>query len=66
MFSTIPIQRIQLAEVGWESDDEGFERKRGWVVCMSLVQPFRYLFDAKTTTVEHISLFKLICSKSDG
>ena len=32
----------------------------------SLVQPFLYLFDAKTTTVEQISLFKLICGKSDG
>jgi len=30
------------------------------------MQPFLYLFDAKTTTVEQISLFKLICSKSDG
>jgi len=37
----------------------------GWFV-LSLVQPFLYLFDAKTTTVEHISLFKLICSKNDG
>ena len=25
-----------------------------------------YLFDAKTTTVEQISPFKLICSKNDG
>jgi len=23
-------QRIQLAEVGWESDNKGFERKRGF------------------------------------
>jgi len=30
------------------------------------VQRFLYLFDAKTTTVEQISLLKLICSKSDG
>jgi len=30
------------------------------------VQPFLYLFDAKTTTGEQISLFKLICSKNDG
>ena len=37
----------------------------GWFV-LSLVQPFLYLFDAKTTTVEKISLFKLICSKNDG
>jgi len=35
-----------------------------WFV-LSLVQPFLYLFDAKTTTVEHITLFKLICSKND-
>jgi len=37
----------------------------GWFVS-SLVQPFLYLFDAKTITVEHISLLKLICSKNDG
>ena len=37
----------------------------GWFV-LCLVQPFLYLFDAKTTTVEQISLFKLICSKSNG
>jgi len=37
----------------------------GWFV-LSLVQPFLCLFDAKTTTVEQISLFKLICSKNDG
>ena len=29
----------------------------GWFV-LSLVQPFLYLFDAETTTVEQISLFK--------
>jgi len=29
----------------------------------SLGQPFVYLFDAKTTIVEQISLFKLIFSK---
>jgi len=29
------------------------------------VEPFLRLFDAKTTTVEQISLFKLICSKND-
>jgi len=29
-------------------------------------QLFLYLFDAKTTTVEQISLFKLIFSKNDG
>ena len=33
---------------------------------VSLGQPFRYLFDAKTATVEQISLFKLICSKNNG
>ena len=37
----------------------------GWFV-LSLVQPFLYLLDAGTTTVEQISLFKLICSKNDG
>ena len=37
----------------------------GWFV-LSLVQPFLFLFDAKTTTVEQITLFKLICSKNDG
>jgi len=26
---------------------------------------FSYLFDAKTTTVEQIGIFKLICSKND-
>jgi len=30
------------------------------------MQPFLHLFDAKTTTVEQFSLFKLICSKNDG
>jgi len=37
----------------------------GWFV-LSLVQPFLFLFDAKTTTVEQITLFKLICSTNDG
>jgi len=37
----------------------------GWFV-LSLVQPFLYLFDVKITTVEQISLFKLICTKTDG
>jgi len=32
---------------------------------LGLVQPFQYLFDAETTTVEQISLFKLIFSKND-
>jgi len=40
-------------------------KKVGWFV-LSLVQRFLYLFDAKTTTVEQISLFKLICSKDYG
>ena len=31
-FQPYPIQRIQLAEVGWESDNKGLEWKRGWVV----------------------------------
>jgi len=35
-----------------------------WFV-LSLVQPFLFLFDARTTTVEQITLFKLICS-NDG
>jgi len=35
-FQPYPIQRIQLAEVGWESDDKGFERKRGWWFVLSL------------------------------
>jgi len=30
------------------------------------VQPFLYLFDAKTTTVEQINLLKIMCSKNDG
>jgi len=34
LFQPYPIQRIQLAEVGWESDNKGFEQKRGWVVCI--------------------------------
>jgi len=33
-FQPHAIQRIQLAEVGWESDIKGFERKRGWVICI--------------------------------
>jgi len=37
----------------------------GWYV-LRFVQPFLHLFDAKTITVEQISLFKLICSKNDG
>ena len=34
----------------------------GWFV-LSLVQPFLYLLDAKTITVEQISLFKLSVAK---
>jgi len=41
------------------------EKRVGWFV-LSLGQPFLYLFDAKTTTVEQISLFKPICSKYYG
>jgi len=37
----------------------------GWFV-LSFAQPFLHLLDAKTTTVEQISLFKPICSKNDG
>jgi len=37
----------------------------GWFV-LSLVEPFLFLFDAKTTTVEQVTLFKLICCKNDG
>ena len=65
-FQLYLIQRIQLAEVGWESDNKGFERKRGWVVCIKSCATFLYSFDAKTTTVEQISLFKMMCSKNDG
>jgi len=42
-FQPYPIQRIQLAEVGWESDDEGFERKRVWVVCIKSYATFSLL-----------------------
>jgi len=37
----------------------------GWFA-LSLVQPFLYLFDAKTTTVEQTSLIKVICSQNNG
>jgi len=37
-----------------------------WWFVLSLGQPFLYLFHAKTTTMEQISLFKLIFSKNDG
>jgi len=46
-----------------ERDSKGKEVR--WFA-LSLVQPFLYLFDAKITTVEHISLFKLICRKNNG
>jgi len=36
-----------------------------WFV-LSLLQPFLYLFDARTTTVEQFSLSKLMCSKNNG
>jgi len=35
-FQLYAIQRIQVAEVGWESDNNGFDRKWGWVVCIVL------------------------------
>jgi len=38
-----PIQGIQLAEVGWESGNKGFERKRGWVVCIESWATFSVL-----------------------
>jgi len=66
LFQPYPIQRIQLAEVGWESDNKDSSGKEvGWFV-LSLGQPFLYLFDTETTAVAQISLFKLICSKNDG
>jgi len=64
-FQPYPIQGIQLAEVGWESDKGLSGKEVGWFV-LRLGQCFLYLFDAKTTTMEQISLFKLICSKNDG
>jgi len=42
-FQPHPIQRIQLAEVRWESDNKGFERKRGWVVCIESCATFSVL-----------------------
>jgi len=41
------------------------EKEVEWFV-VSLGQPFLYLSDAKTTTLQQISLLKLICSKIDG
>jgi len=58
-FQPQAIQRIQVVEVGWESDIKGFERKSvGWFV-LSLVQPFLHLFDANTTTVEQCKICML-------
>jgi len=42
-FQLYAIQRIQLAEVGWESDNMGFERKRSWVVCIKSCATFSVL-----------------------
>jgi len=43
-FQPCPIQRIlQLAEVGWESDNKGIERKRVWVVCIKSCATFSVL-----------------------
>jgi len=42
-FQPYPIQRIQLAEVGWESDNKGFERKRGRVVGIKSCATFSVL-----------------------
>jgi len=42
-FQPYAIQGIQLAEVGWESDDKGFERKIGWVVCIKSCAIFSVL-----------------------
>jgi len=44
----------------------GSSGKEVWWFVLRLVQPFLCLFDAKTTTVEQITLFKLICSKNGG
>jgi len=41
-FQLYPIQRIQLGEVGWEFD-KGFERIRGWVVCIKSCAIFSVL-----------------------
>ena len=65
-FQPNAIQLIQLAEVDWESDDRDSSGKEVWLFVLSLVQPFLFLFDAKTTTVGQVTLFKLICSKNDG
>jgi len=43
VFEPCLCQGILLAEVGWESDSEGFEWERGWVVCVVSVAGFTYL-----------------------
>jgi len=42
-FQPYPIQRIQLAEVGWEYDDKGFGQKTGWVACIKSWATFSVL-----------------------
>jgi len=42
-FQPYLIQWIQLVEVGWESDNEGLERKWGWVVCIKSCATFSVL-----------------------
>jgi len=42
-FQSYPIQRIQLAEAGWESDNKGFERERRFVVCIKSCAPYSVL-----------------------
>jgi len=56
MFSTTCDSANPTSKAGWESDNKGFERKRGWVVCSKSCATFSVLFDAKTTTVEQITL----------
>ena len=64
IFSTIynsanPTSRGRL-EIWYSTENEV-----GWFV-LSLAQPLLYLFDAKTTTVEQMSLFKVIFNKNNG
>jgi len=59
-----PAIRSHLWWIGNPIIRDSREKEVGWFV-LSLRQPFLYLFDAKTTTVEQINLFKLICSKND-
>jgi len=42
-FQPHAIQRIQLTEVSWESDNKGFEPKRVWVVCIKSCATFSVL-----------------------